>query len=355
MPHRITIRDIAERAGVHFTTVSLALRNNPKLPLATRTRIQQLALELGYKPDAMLSALSAYRATLHVPKFRATAAFINNWPRREELFQVPVFREYFEGARDRAEALGYKLEEIWACAPGMTPKRLSGMLQARGIKGLIFAPQPGPGMKFTLDWENFSAVALGYSLVEPALHVVSNHQFRSFGTLMHELRLLGYRRIGYIHNVKADARVGTGWQASFWVDYHAQPLENRVEPLTPATSIVDVDTVERWIKAQKVEVIVSFMWNLCQELPNRGLRVPEDIGLAFPTISNHEEIVAGVYENSVAIGASAFDILVSLLQRQDQGVPKVRQFTLVDSTWNANRTVRQVGPAVVNQLVATNV
>ena len=60
---RTTMADIARKAGVHVTTVSLALRNHPRLPASTRERIQALAKELGYVPDPFLRALVTYRGT----------------------------------------------------------------------------------------------------------------------------------------------------------------------------------------------------------------------------------------------------------------------------------------------------
>jgi LacI family transcriptional regulator len=44
----ITIRDIAERAGVSVSTVSLVLRESPLVKDATRDRVQQAAAEIGY-------------------------------------------------------------------------------------------------------------------------------------------------------------------------------------------------------------------------------------------------------------------------------------------------------------------
>jgi len=43
------MRDVARAAGVHQTTVSLALRNHASIPAATRERIKAAAAELGYK------------------------------------------------------------------------------------------------------------------------------------------------------------------------------------------------------------------------------------------------------------------------------------------------------------------
>ena len=58
---RVTQREIAHAAGLHFSTVSLALRNSPLLPLATRKKVKQIAQSLQYQPDPMLAALNAYR------------------------------------------------------------------------------------------------------------------------------------------------------------------------------------------------------------------------------------------------------------------------------------------------------
>ncbi|HZZ57506.1 MAG TPA: LacI family DNA-binding transcriptional regulator, partial [Opitutaceae bacterium] len=48
---RVTLADVARKAGVHVTTVSLALRNNRRLPEPTRLRLQALAKRMGYAPD----------------------------------------------------------------------------------------------------------------------------------------------------------------------------------------------------------------------------------------------------------------------------------------------------------------
>ena len=61
---RVTLADIAVRAEVHVTTVSLALRNHPRLPAQTRERIQELAKKMGYVPDPFLRALVAYRGKM---------------------------------------------------------------------------------------------------------------------------------------------------------------------------------------------------------------------------------------------------------------------------------------------------
>jgi LacI family transcriptional regulator len=64
MPRRPTLRDVAERAGVHQATASRAL--NPALPgrvnAATARRVEQAARELGYTPDPTARSLRTRRS-----------------------------------------------------------------------------------------------------------------------------------------------------------------------------------------------------------------------------------------------------------------------------------------------------
>jgi DNA-binding LacI/PurR family transcriptional regulator len=59
---RVTIRDIAERAGVSKVAVSYALNGQPGVSAATREKIVSIADELGWYPNRAARALSAARA-----------------------------------------------------------------------------------------------------------------------------------------------------------------------------------------------------------------------------------------------------------------------------------------------------
>ena len=96
---RITQFDVAEKCGVNRATVSLALKEHPSIPLATRARVVAAARELGYAPDPMLSALAAYRGRLRPSSFHGTLGWISQRYRTYDWRSVRHFVDYFEGAQ----------------------------------------------------------------------------------------------------------------------------------------------------------------------------------------------------------------------------------------------------------------
>src|SRR5690606_22275069 len=57
----ITQRDVARACGVHPSTLCLALKNSPSIPLPTRLRVQAAAEELGYRPNVAARNLALLR------------------------------------------------------------------------------------------------------------------------------------------------------------------------------------------------------------------------------------------------------------------------------------------------------
>lgn len=56
-PRKITIRDVAERAGVSISSVSRTLSNHPNVSAGLRERVEIAVAELGYEPDFLAHSL----------------------------------------------------------------------------------------------------------------------------------------------------------------------------------------------------------------------------------------------------------------------------------------------------------
>jgi len=343
MPRRITIRDIAERAGVHFSTVSLALRNSPKLRPEVCRRIRAVADELGYVPDPAMSALTAYRNSTRPVNYQATLAWVNNWPVQGALRRIKTFDLYFEGATARAAQLGYRIDELWLHGPGMTPASAHAILKARNITGLLLAPQPFAHTPLGLDLSGFSPLAFGYSLQPSNLHVVTNHQYQSASLLMRQLAGLGYRRIGLFLRSDWDEKVNGSYLSGLLFMQHHLPAADRVPPLLTKDGLEEEFVA--WFKRHKPDVVVAVDRAVRGWIEKSiGLRIPEDVGLANLNVDPGDPWQAGISQNDRLIGATAVDFLAGMLQRNERGIPATPIRTLVEGVWKPGLSVRSSAP-----------
>ncbi len=342
MPLRPTIKDIGLRAGVHHTTVSLALRNHPSIPEHTRARIRAVADEIGYRPDPMLAALMQYRRSMHASKQRPVALWLTNYATRHQWRKTRVFEEYFNGARERADQLGFRLEEFWLRENNMSATRARQIFKARGITALLLAPQQQYGVSLELDWDEVSAVALGYTLARPQLNIVTSHHFASMRLLMQKLFALGYRRPGLAFANIVDQRVQRGWMGGYLVAQLELPAANRLAPFLFGS--LSEAGLARWIKRTRPDVIISAItqtdqvWDVLARLK---IRVPEDMGFAFASLHDLGDKRSGISEIPRVIGATAMDQLSAMCQRNERGIPANPLRTLIEGVWQPGNTLRR--------------
>lgn len=332
---RITVRDVAAAAGVHFTTVSMALRNHPRLPVETRNRIRKIADQLGYRPDPMLTALNAYRDSKRQPGYQATIGWINNWPERKQLLSIRQFREYFEGATARAQELGYVIEEFWLQEPGMTPEKLHRILAARNIDTLLIAPQPFPTCP-KLNFLKFSAVVFGYSLQPSTLHVITSHHTHSMNLIMRRVFELGYRRVGLIFAANDDEKAENVCQDGMALATWRWPEMTVVKPLLKQDA-TDED-LSTWLETERPDAVISHN-SIADRLRAIGYRFPKDVGFVSIDLKSDEKVLSGIYQNDDTIGRMAVDLVVAMLHRGERGLPKVPVRTLVESVWMPGKTL----------------
>src|ERR1700712_2596131 len=117
---RPTMRHIAELAGVSVMTVSLALRNHARITQKTRTRIQEIATRIGYRPHPYVSALMANLKTFRHRHAGASAtlAFIYHFP-RSTLGSLMFMNSVYEGMRQCAGQLGFGLDVFYRNEAGL--------------------------------------------------------------------------------------------------------------------------------------------------------------------------------------------------------------------------------------------
>ena len=350
MEKRVSLRDIAKSVGLHYSTVCLAMRNSPLLKAETKQRIQEQAKKLGYKPDPMLTALNAYRQSKRPPSFQAVIGWINNWRNREGLLAVPTYRDYYQGACEAADKLGYKVQEFWMHEKDMTPAKMHLILETRNVDGLLIAPQTGAGVSLDMDFQQFSSVAFGYSMQPCRLHLVTCHHAQAIDLLISKLVELGYRRPGYCIPSKTDLGGNYIWVsrlAYLYTKYPQleqiprSPFQDEAPPAQGVRQDVSPDQDElfaKWLRQYKPDVLIG--WNeLLKQVEALGYKVPQDIGFASPCIHSQDSHISGIDENDTQIGKAAVDLLVGMLHRGERGIPRVPIRTLLDSNWFPGKTL----------------
>jgi alanine racemase len=100
---RVTIADVAEKAGVSKTAVSFAFNSPERLNVGTATRIREIAQTLGYRPDPVARMLT----------LRRTGAIGVLTPQDlSVIFANPFFGAFSAGIAAVAEEKGYGLHFI---------------------------------------------------------------------------------------------------------------------------------------------------------------------------------------------------------------------------------------------------
>ncbi|WP_232766556.1 LacI family DNA-binding transcriptional regulator [Geminisphaera colitermitum] len=348
---------IAVRAGVHFSTVSLALNNHPSIPLATRERLQSLAEEMGYRPDPVLASLVAYRQQQKKKRDHGVLAWIDNWPAATGMAHERarhIYPALWEGASARAGLRGWKLEEFCPSRQGMTAAAFCRMLRTRGIDGLLVAPMPGAGGELEMEWEAFSAIAIGNTMTSPHLHRVMPHHVHNMQAIMRELGALGYRRPAFVLDQTINERTRHYWTAAFLDAQLRLPKARRLEPLLLPfdAAATGRGVLMEWIRRVSPDVLIASRADeVVAWLRGTGLRVPEDVGVASAAFLTETwkpgqcspTDTAGIDERFDSIGATAIDTLVGLIHRHERGVPEEAMHILIEGRWHPGRSVAGAG------------
>lgn len=330
MPRRVTLKDVAAKAGVSAPTVCRALGMDPRVAPDTRKRIKRIATELGYRPDPLLSALARQRRGHLTGSEIKTIAYITCFSTQDGWRQHTFYGPLFRGAQIQATRNGYQLEHFWLGAPGMTPARLGDILFNRGIAAVCIAPTPDVNAHLDFPWERFSCATIGYSLRTPDLHRTTPHHFHGIVTATLRLHQLGYRRIGLCLFAGSSRRVDDLWLAGAYLADKNHP------DLTLKVLLFENDTlpnVTGWARDERLDIILSDNQDVLRELRAHGVNIPGDIGYATLNWTPSEPEIAGVNQRPADIGAAAIDVVIAQIRRAERGIPRLPRTTMIECSW----------------------
>ncbi|MBE7157046.1 MAG: LacI family DNA-binding transcriptional regulator [Rhodospirillales bacterium] len=331
---------VAQEAGVSRMTVSRVLRNAGYAAHDTRQRVLAAADRLGYRPNPMVSALMTQIHQGKLSRPDHVLAYLTNSRARGGWRDNPTYGQFFDGATARAAQRGYRVEEYWLGDHGFSAARLSRVLYARGVRGVIVGPIASSHGHLNLKWEHFCPVAIGYSLLRPALDRVSNDQYDSTLLALRELRRLGYRRIGVAGRRHAAERVHYRWpSATLMYQWRYGQID---EALLHFPDVWRRESFLEWFRAARVDALATLEPEAYGWLQEAGYRVPEEVGVAQLDLASFHKPLAGVDQRSAAVGAGAVDAVIERINNNELGVPAFARTVALPGKWVSGETVRCV-------------
>ncbi len=189
---RVTMEEVAERAGVSHSTVSRVLADHPNVHGDTRSRVLLAVEELGYvvHPGAR-SLAGGKRGIIGVMVLDLTSAYIN---------QVVQFLDAAMMAEDYAMLLGTTRNR------GNEPGEYTRQLEAEGLCDGVILVLPGQHETFSSALSNRSIpyVLLDHPFSPHADSVLADNKSGTYQAVAH-LADLGHRRVGFVGGLLSTA------------------------------------------------------------------------------------------------------------------------------------------------------
>ncbi|MFA6962873.1 MAG: LacI family DNA-binding transcriptional regulator [Opitutaceae bacterium] len=336
-----TIRDVAAKLGVSHTTVSLSLRNHTSIPHMTRKRVQEGARKMGYRSNILVSALLTQVRSRHVHKRGEVIAWLTATP-IEEWQQLPSISMGLTASKQRAEQVGIRTDAFFIGTRGEHWPQVRRMLEARGVRGLLFPPVPWDFPALDIPWDRFSVMTISYSFRQANLHRVLNAHFNGMITCYKKLRLAKRKRIGLVLLRDDDDRAHHYWLSGFLAAPHLFGGAT-LRPLLLKT-VNDRNAFGSWFGSQRPDAIIGLNKHYISKwLGECGARIPADICyVSLDAGLDASQPEAGIRQSWGEIFSTAIELIAGQLARNEVGLPAMPRVTLIDGLWSDGPSMEQV-------------
>ena len=327
---------IAQQIGVSTATVSLALRDKGRMSPETRLKIKAAAEALNYRAHPVISKACSLARQSNARNYRETLAFIIEYPMESKRYYQQTL---YDAAAESAATLGYKLEPFLVSGKRLDQKRLSRVLLARGIRGVVIIPRlSDTHPRLYLDWKEFAAVEILQTIWHPAnLHNVATVDYRKVLEAMHLLKRVGYKRIGMAIEPRQNHHQRGIFSAAYLMLQSKLPASKRIPPLLSFGPWSEA-TLKKWLDRYRPDVLyIHENPDICPWLKNLGLRIPEDISLFCENVQSAD--LSGLRRDYKGMGQSAVEMMSLLLGNNTLGLVGNPRSWLVDELWQAGASL----------------
>jgi DNA-binding LacI/PurR family transcriptional regulator len=313
----VRLKDIAERASVSVMTVSKALRDEPDVSAATKTRLKLLAQQMGYVPDSTAQGL----------RTRTSKLFGLVLPSMTD----PIFARMVLAIEGRAHELGYDIvfmhtlnstEREEACIRRLLSRRVDGMFLSP-----VYRIDPESRVYQELQSLHTPTVLLGPAarFCSSFLSVQVEDLLASYAATQHLIGL-GHKRIAFLSGPQA-----APWSHERFEGYRRALREAGMDVddrlvFQAGTTVEDgaktaMQIVNESCDATAVQATSDLVAVGCADaLLNQGIRIPEDMSVVgFGNILTSEYFrvpLTTIRQPKFRLGLAAVDAMLHLLRHQ---------------------------------------
>lgn len=336
MPRRVTMREVAQAAGVSLATVSRALSQHPHLSSATRLRVEQVIKKLGYHPDPALRAIASCRWQNRRSKDGEVIAWLDFAAHPEP----PP-----SAAQDAAMREGYRLEHYRA-SDLLPPRRLGDVLYHRGISGLVLVNSAETPELRDFPWERFCAVACWSSYATNPVDCVRFNPFDTVHAALEKLHAAGCRRPGIILLYGHRGLTVTNDKMLGSFDRYSRQLFDRpaAQPLLLEVDRFHPSKLGEWFEQERPDGIIGHHNGLYHQLTSVGLKFPQDasylslLGERLPTRGGAQSQVACFSNLKFRCAEVAVEQVALRLRYNQRGIPSHPMNFVLDPIWVPGKT-----------------
>ncbi|NLC66263.1 MAG: LacI family transcriptional regulator [Clostridium sp.] len=327
----MTVKDVAEKAGVSASTVSRVLSNSSKISEKTKAKVHRIMDEMGYYPNAMARSLASNKTGnigVILPK-RAEDSFLN-----------PFFPEAIRGILNGAEQFSYDVLISAVNRDKNELNKLKELIKSSKVDGIILmeSEEEDESQKYLLDNEfPFSVIGTPYKNKEK-INYVDNDNIKACYELTKHLYGTGRRKIALIagdESITVTKKRILGYKKAL-LDLNLNFDEKLLftGSFTEETGYKYAKEILRLKEIPDAIIITDDLiaFGAVKMLISLGIKIPSDISIASfnnSILSRYSDIpLTSVDINTYKLGFESVKLVVDDIEKNRKGIKNTVPFSI---------------------------
>lgn len=329
---RVTLKQLAAKAGVSVSAASHAINQTGNLSMARRKEILQVAEEIGYQRDPLLSAVAAQRFQSQRKAFRTAGVvtLVVGTSSKESRYS-----QMLPGLQKELHGFGIEVVFSKLIRSQRDLQQVVRNLHARGVGGLVIVAADEVDWLQHVDLSSFCVV--GTSDLETSFPYSRVEIDAGYGVRLcfEKLYQAGNRRIaGSLQlssipsehdRIRAGAYLSSLYSFKGTKGFPIQRVPQKED---------DYQALARFVESRRIEALICFSPAEHYGLLRYGIKVPEEVQTAAAVINPHADAqVAGVAVSMDNLIVETARRLFNLMIHNQRGLQAFATVTRIRERW----------------------